>query len=137
MSSRKVREVSSTSDDFWGFLGEINMSKIIDLKEAERNKKSRIHTLEHFIQTEFTRDNANISVKPIKYRGGLVEARIIAGKGFGAREVIKVNFDDDIEDVRIESIDVLYRLYQYLAIRVAEKYEQVLGQGREVNIYIT
>lgn len=111
------------------------MVKIIDLKEEAKKKQIRVHTLEHFIQTEFTRENQDISVKIEKYRYELLNAKIIAGKGRSAEDVIKLNFDGDIGDVRIESMEVLDRLYQYLAIRVAEKYEEQFKRG-EVTIYL-
>jgi hypothetical protein len=112
------------------------MPKIIDMKQETLKKKTKMHTLEHFIQTEFTRDNADISVKIPKYNGEPVEARVFAGSGFNAKEVIKVSFDYDVGDVKIKSMDVFDRLYQYTAIKVAEKYEQLLGKGEEVEIYL-
>lgn len=112
------------------------MAKIIDLKQATINKESKTHTLEHFIQTEFTRDNADLSVKIDKYKGGIVSARVIKGKGWNAQDVIEINFDDDIDNVKVESMEVLDRLYQYLAIRVAEKYESLLGKNEVVKIFI-
>ncbi len=111
------------------------MVKIIDMKRMDSIRTSKANTLAHFAEIELNKQNPDLVVRVKRFSGEIIDIRVAEMKKHQSKEVLKINFSYDIDDTKMESINVLDENYLNTAKEFADKYEKLLSGGEEVKIY--